>query len=77
MKMDGKWKSTGNLIRTIKICSQDQGIEFDIEKLFMLIMKSKEIESAEGNRLPNQEFIWTPGEKENKYLRILEADQWN
>ena len=50
-------------------------MEFGIEKGAMLIKKSKKRQMTEGIELPNQENIWTLGEKETyKYLGILEAD---
>ena len=55
--------------------SQDIGMEFDIEKWGMLIMKKRERQTMERIKLANHESIRTFGEKENyKYLEILEAD---
>ena len=63
------------LIQTVRICNQDRGIEFGIEKCAMLVMKSGKRHMAEGVELPNQVVIRTLGEKETyKYLGILEAD---
>ena len=63
------------LIQTMRIYSQDTGMEFDIEKCTMLIMKNGKRETRERTELPNQESIRTLGEKENrKYLGILEVD---
>ena len=60
------------LIQTVRIYSQDIGIEFGIEKCAMLIRKSRRWHMMEE---PNQEKIRTLREKEtNKYLVILEAD---
>ena len=62
-------------MQTIKIYSQDIGMEFGIEKCAMLIMKNGKRQITEGTELPNQERIKTLGEKENhKYFGILEAD---
>ena len=44
-------------IQTIRICIQDIGIEFRIEKCDMLIMKKGRRETREGINLPNQESI--------------------
>ena len=50
-------------------------MEFDIENCAMLVMTSRERETVEGIKLPNQKRIRTLGMKENyKYLGILEAD---
>ena len=49
------------LIQTIRIYSQDIGMEFDIEK-FTMLMKSEKQETAEGIKQPNKERIRTLGE---------------
>ena len=63
-------------IQTIRIYSQDIGMEFSIEKYAMLIMKSGKRKTAERRELPNQENIKTLGEKKKiyKHLGILEVD---
>ena len=59
-------KEPETLINTVRIYSQDIGMEFDIEKCALLVMKIE---------LPNQYKIRTLAEKETyKYLGILEAD---
>ena len=59
----------------MRICSQDIGMEFGIEKCAMLEMKSGKQHITEGVELLNQIVIRTLGEKETyKYLGILEAD---
>ena len=68
-------KEMETLIQTVRIYSQDIGMEFGIEKCAMLVMKSGKRYLAEGVELPNQVVIRTLGEKETyKYLMILEAD---
>ena len=63
------------LIQTVRIYSQDTGIEFSIEKGAVLIMKSGKRQTIEGIELQNQEKIRMHGEKETyNYLRILEGD---
>ena len=63
------------LIQTVRIYSQDIGMEFGREKCAMLLMKSGKRHMTEGVELPNQVIIRTPREKESyKYLGILEAD---
>ena len=67
-------KELETLIQTVRIYSQDVGMEFDIEKCDMLVMKSGKWYITEGVELPNQVVIRTLGEKETyKYLRILEV----
>ena len=59
----------------MRIYRDDIGIEFDIEKCAMLIIKSGKRYMTEGIELPNQEKIRRLGEKATyKYLGILEAD---
>ena len=66
-------KELETLIKTVRIYSQDIGMEFAIEKCAMLVMGSGKRHITEGVELPNQ-VIRTPGEKETyKYLGILEA----
>ena len=61
-KMKKNWK----LIHTVRIYCQDTGMKFGIGKCAW---------RTDGTELPNQEKIWTFGEKEiNKYLRIFKAD---
>ena len=44
-------------------------MEFSMKKCAILIIKSRKRESVEEMKLPNQEFVRTPGKKENyKYL---------
>ena len=59
----------------MRIYSEDMGMEFDIEKYAMLVMKSGDRHMTEGVEQPNQVVIRTLGKKETyKYLGILEAD---
>ena len=63
------------LIHTVRIYSQDIGMEFGKEKCAMLVMKGGKRHLTDGMGLPNQDKIRTLGEKETyKYLGILEAD---
>ena len=62
------------LIHTIRIYSQDIGMEFGIEKCALLVMKSGKRHLTDGIELPNQDKIRTLAENETyKYLGILEA----
>ena len=50
-------------------------MEFGIEKSAKLVMKRGKRYLTDGMDLPNQDKIWTLGEKKTyKYLDILEAD---
>ena len=68
-------KGLETLIHTVRIYSQDIGMEFCIKKLGMRVMKSGKRHRTDGMELPNQDKIRKVGENETyKYLRILEAD---
>ena len=63
------------LIQTVRIYSQDIGIEFGIEKCAMFVMKSGKRHIRKVIELPNQVVIRTLWQKETyKCLGILEAD---
>ena len=57
-------------IHTIRIYSQDIGMEFGIEKYAMLVMKSGKRHLTDGIEQPNQDKIRTLG----KNLQRLETD---
>ena len=68
-------KELETLKYTVRIYSQDIGMEFGIEKCAMLVMKSCKWHLTDGMELPNQGKIRTLGEKETyKYFSILEVD---
>ena len=68
-------KKMETLIHTVRIYSQDIGMEFGIEKCALLVMKSGKRHLTDGIKLPNQDKIRTLAENETcKYLGILEAD---
>ena len=63
------------LIQTVRIYSQDIGMEFGIEKCAILVMKSTKEHMMEVVKWPNQVITRMLGEKETyKYLGILKAD---
>ena len=63
------------LIQTVRIYIQDIGMEYDIEKCAMLVLKSGKRQMTEEVELPNQVVIRTLGEKETyQYLGILGTD---
>ena len=68
-------KELETLIHTVRIYSQDIGMEFGIDKCAMLVIKSGKQHMTDGMELPNHEKIRTLGDNENyKYLGNLEAD---
>ena len=62
-------KELENLEHTIRIYSQDLGMEFGIEKWAMLVMKSGKRHLTDGMELPNQDKIKNARRKRN--LQIL------
>ena len=57
-----KEKELETLIHTVRIYSQDIGMEFGIEKCAMLVMKSGKRHMTDGMELPNHDQIRTLGE---------------
>ena len=67
-------KKLENLIQSVRIYSQDIGMEFSREKCTMLVKKSGKRHMTEGVELPSQVVIIMLVEKETyKYLGILKA----
>ena len=68
-------KELETLIHTVRIYSEDIGMDFGIEKYATLVMKSGKRHLTDGVELPNQDKIKTLVENQTyKYLGILEAD---
>ena len=68
-------KELETLIHTVRIYSQDIGLEFGIERCALFVMKSGKRHLTDGIELTNQDKIRTLAEnKTYKYLGILEAD---
>ena len=68
-------KELETLKHTVRIYSQDIGMEFGIKKCTLLVMKSGKQHLTDGIELPNQDKIRTLTENETyKHLGILEAD---
>ena len=68
-------KELETLIHTVRIYSQDIGMEFGIEKCGLLVMKSGKRHLTKGMELPNKDKTRTLAENETyKYLDISEAD---
>ena len=51
-------------IKAVRIYINEIGMEFDIEKCAMLIMRSRKWQMTEGIEIPNQDKIRTAGEKQ-------------
>ena len=70
-----KERELETLIHTVRIYSQDIGMEFGIEKCATVVMKSGNRHMTDGMELTSHDRIRTLEEKETyKYLGILEAD---
>ena len=71
-------KELETLIHTIRIHSQDIGMEFGIEKCALLVMKSGKRHLTDGLELPNQGKIRTLAENETycdgKFFKIPKRD---
>ena len=68
-------KELESLIHTVRIYSQDIGMEFGIEKCAMLVMKSSKRHLMDEMELPNQDKTRTfRGKETYKYLGVLEVD---
>ena len=68
-------KELETLRHSLRIYSQDIGMEFGIEKCAILVMKIGKRHINDGMELPNQDKIRMLAENETyKYLGILEAD---
>ena len=66
-----------SLVQTVRVFSEDIGIEFGIEKCAMLVMEKGKIVKSVRIELPDGKVIksWLEGES-YKYLGILEADKF-
>ena len=70
-------KGLESLVQTIRVSSEDVGMEFGIEKCAMVVMEKGKIVKSVGLELPNGKLIQSLQEGESyKYLGILEADQF-
>ena len=77
LKVFGKnEKQLDTLINTVRIFSNDIGMEFGISKCAVLVMKRGKLSRSEGLELPTGEIIRNADSDNGyKYLGILEADQ--
>ena len=70
-------KGVDSLVQTVRLFSEDIGMEFGIEKCAMLVMEKGEIVKSFGIELPDGKVIKSLQEGESyKYLGILEADKF-
>ena len=69
-------KGLDSLVQTVRVFSDDIGMQFGIEKCAMLVMRRGKKVKSEGIALPNNEKIRSLDETEGyKYLGVLEADE--
>ena len=70
-------KGLDSLVQTVRVFSEDIGMEFGIEKCAMLVMERGKIVKSVGIELPDGKVIKSLQEGESyKYLGILEADRF-
>ena len=70
-------KGLDSLVQTVRVFSEDKGMEFGIEKCAMLVMEKGKIVNSVGIELPDGKVIKSLQEGESyKYLGILEADKF-
>ena len=64
-----------SLVQTVRVFSEDIGMELGIEKCAMLVMENRKIVKSVGIELPDGKVIRPLQEGESyKYLGILEAE---
>ena len=70
-------KGLDALVHTVRVFSDDIGMEFGMEKCAMLVMEKGKIVKSVGIELPDGKVIKSLQEGESyKYLEILEADKF-
>ena len=70
-------KGLDSLVQTVRVFSEDIGMEFGIEKRATLVMEKGKIVKSVGIELPDGKVIKSLQENDNyKYLGILEADKF-
>ena len=73
----GSEKGLDSLVQTVRVFSEDIGMEFGIEKCAMLVMKKGKIVKSVGIELSDGKVINSLQEGESyKYLGILDADKF-
>ena len=69
-------KGLDSLVQTVRVFSEDIGMEFGIEKCATLVMEKVKIVKSVGIELPDIKVIKSLQEDESyKYLEILQADK--
>ena len=70
-------KGLNSLVQTVRVFSEDIGMEFGIEKCVMLVMEKGKIVKSVGIELPDGKVIKSLQEGESyEYLEISEADKF-
>ena len=70
-------KGLDSLVQTVRVFSEDIGMEFGIEKCAMLVMEKGKIVKSVGMELPDGKVMKSLQQGESyKYLGILEADKF-
>ena len=70
-------KGLDSLVQTVRVFSEDIGMEFGTEKCALPVMEKGKIVKSLGIELPDGKFIKSLQEGESyKYLGILEADKF-
>ena len=70
-------KGLNSLVQTVRVFSQDIGMEFGIEKCAILVMEKGKIVKSVGIELPDGKVIKSLQEGESyKYLGLLEAENF-
>ena len=71
---NGSEKGVDSLVQTVRVFSEDIGMEFGIDKCALLVVEKGEIVKSVGIELPDGKVIKSLQEGESyKYLAILEA----
>ena len=69
-------RGLGSPTQTVRIFSEDIGMQFGFDKCAMLVMKKGKIVKSDSNELHNEKAIKSPEEGEShKYLGVLETDE--
>ena len=69
-------KGLDSLVQTVRVFSEDIGMEFDVEKCAKLVMEKGKIVKSVGIEFPDGKVIKSLQERDSyKYLGILEADK--
>ena len=70
-------KGLDSLVQTVRVFSEDIGMEFGMEKCAMLVKEKGKIVKSVDTELPDRKVIKSLQEGESyKYLGILEADKF-